>query len=358
MTDMDKYADKPRVLMVGPDRSVHGGISAMVNNYYDAGLDKGVDLKYIGTMKEGSRAKKLVVAAAAYFKFLFFLRDYDIVHVNASSDSSFMRKSFFIRAAKRHGKKIILHQHGGDFRNYYENQISQKRREYIKRTLDMADIVFVLTESWRDYFGKITDPGKIIVLPNGIVTSYKHIHENIPEHSLYKILFLGRVCRDKGMDELLEAVDKIHVTNPDVRLYIGGIYEDKSYEKKIADRSEYIKFAGWVTGEDKQKLLDECGILVLPSYYEGFPVSIVEGMYNGLVTVASSVGGIPEIIESGKNGMLIPAKDSASLEKTLRLIIEKQVNVEEIIENGRRTVAEKYSVERDLEILIELYKKM
>ena len=115
-------SSKIKVLMVGPDRGVHGGISAIVNNYYEAGLDKRVDLKYIGTMKEGSRGKKLLVAAAAYFKFLCSLSWCDVVHVNASSDSSIMRKSFFIKAAYRHNKKIVLHQHGGDFKNYFENQ--------------------------------------------------------------------------------------------------------------------------------------------------------------------------------------------------------------------------------------------
>ena len=55
--------DKIRVLMVGPDRGVHGGISAVVNNYYEAGLDRKVDLKYIGTMREGSKVKKLLINA-------------------------------------------------------------------------------------------------------------------------------------------------------------------------------------------------------------------------------------------------------------------------------------------------------
>ena len=111
---MDK---KIKVLMIGPDRTVHGGISALVNSYYEAGLDKKIELKYIGTMKEGSRLKKLFVAACALIRFIASVRRYDIVHANFSSDSSFMRKSLFIRIAKRCSKKILLHQHGGDFRN-------------------------------------------------------------------------------------------------------------------------------------------------------------------------------------------------------------------------------------------------
>ena len=89
-----------RILMIGPDRSVHGGISGVVNNYYEAGLDKRIDLCYVGTMVEGSRVRKLFTAIKAYFRFLFKLSAYRLVHVNMASDSSYFRKSVFIRTAR------------------------------------------------------------------------------------------------------------------------------------------------------------------------------------------------------------------------------------------------------------------
>ena len=63
--------NKIRVLMVGPDRSVHGGISGVVNNYYEVGLDQRIDLCYIGTMVEGSKIRKLVQAVKAFFQFFY-----------------------------------------------------------------------------------------------------------------------------------------------------------------------------------------------------------------------------------------------------------------------------------------------
>lgn len=70
--------DRIKVLMVGPDRSVHGGISGVVNNYYDAGITEKVDLNYIGTMVEGSKLRKLWQAVKAYIKFLKLLPEYPI----------------------------------------------------------------------------------------------------------------------------------------------------------------------------------------------------------------------------------------------------------------------------------------
>ena len=140
--------NKIRVLMVGPDRSVHGGISGVVNNYYEAGLDQRIDLCYIGTMVEGSKIRKLVQAVKAFFQFLVRLPGYEIVHVNMASDSSYYRKSIFVRTAKAAKKKIVIHQHGGDFEGFYDRELSDKGREKVRKVLSMGDAFLVLAPPW------------------------------------------------------------------------------------------------------------------------------------------------------------------------------------------------------------------
>lgn len=349
---------KIKVLMVGPDRGVHGGISAIVNNYYEAGLDKRVDLKYIGTMKEGSRGKKLLVAATAYFKFLCSLGWCDVVHVNASSDSSIMRKSFFIRAAYRRNKKIVFHQHGGDFVNYFENQISEKRRRYLRRILDMSDVMLVLTPTWKEFFSGLTDEGKIRVFPNSIVTEGEVSENFAASHDLRKILFLGRICRDKGISELLEAVDEIHEEDKDVVLYIGGIYEEPEYKAELEKRSSYVKHIGWVQGKDKNKYLSECGIMAVPSYFEGFGMTVIEGMYSGLVVVGSEVGGIPDIIRDGEDGILIPPKDAKALKNAMLRVMNDNSLAEKLRVSGHKKVEENYSAGVSVERLVNIYNSL
>ena len=102
--------------MLGPDRSVHGGISGVVNNYYEGGLDEKVKLRYIGTMVEGSKIRKLWQAVKAYLLFLLVLGGYEIVHVNVASDSSYYRKSVFIRTAHFFRKNC----HPSARRRFYE----------------------------------------------------------------------------------------------------------------------------------------------------------------------------------------------------------------------------------------------
>lgn len=347
-----------KILMVGPDRTVHGGISALVNSYYEAGLDEKVELKYIGTMREGSKLKKLFVAAGALFEFVRCVDDYDIVHANFSSDSSFMRKSLFIRIAKRRGKKIVLHQHGGDFRNYYSNELSDRGRRYVRRILDMGDLMLVLTDSWREFFGTLTEPAKIHVLPNGVVTKGIETDTATFSKDMNKILFLGRICVDKGIKELIRATKKLHEENDKVRLVMGGIYEDESFRRVIEKNSDFISYVGWVTGSDKEKYLRECGILALPSYYEGLPVTLVEGMLYGCCVVASRVGGIPDIIEDEKDGILVNAKDAKALKNGLERVMKDKELSDRLSCNGVKKALGKYSIEKLSEKLVGYYSQV
>ena len=203
-----------KVLMVGPDRSVHGGISGVVNNYFDAGLDRMIDLCYIGTMVEGTKFKKLLQAAKAYIQFMAQISKYDIVHVNMASDSSYYRKSVFIKTAKACRKKVVIHQHGGNFPEFYEKELSIRGRKRVQKVLSMGDAFLVLGTAWEDFFGKIIGRERITVLPNAI---------SIPEckekqYGIHKILFLGRLCKEKGIGELLAVMPDLKMKYPNVRL--------------------------------------------------------------------------------------------------------------------------------------------
>ena len=114
-----------KVVMLGADRSVKGGVSAMVNNMYGAGLAELVDLTYIGTMVDGSSVQKLFKAAEALVRFLAALPGTDIVHLNMAADASCFRKLIFLNIASICGKKIVVHHHGGDFEGFYEELMKE-----------------------------------------------------------------------------------------------------------------------------------------------------------------------------------------------------------------------------------------
>lgn len=343
---MGKY----KVLMVGPDRSVHGGISGVVNNYYAAGLDQKIELKYIGTMIEGSKVRKLWRAMKAYMQFLVQLSGYDIVHVNMASDASYVRKSFFIKAAKRAGKKIVIHQHGGDFEGYY-GQLSQKGKKRVKEILSMGDIMLVLAPSWKKFFGTLIDENKIIVFPDCI--EMPPVYQK--QYGQHKLLFLGRICKEKGVLELLAAAEKLQQKYPGAKLYLGGIFEDEKLKEQIEKNSDFVKYLGWISGKEKQKYLQESDIFVLPSYFEGQSIAILEAMANYCAIAASDTGGIPQMIQQEETGLLFEPRDEKSLYAALdRLLADKHLCKK--LGNSAREKAEKeFSIEKNMEELLKIY---
>lgn len=338
--------------MIGPDRSVHGGISGVVNNYYEAGLDRRINLCYIGTMAEGSAARKLLRAVRAYLSFLLKLPYYRIVHVNMASDTSFYRKSVFIWTAKLFRKKLVIHQHGGNFQDFYENTLRETGRKYVKKTLALGDAFLVLGTAWKDFFGTIIESDKITLFPNAI---------NLPElekkqYGVRKILFLGRMCKEKGIGELLSVMPKIKEKHPDVHLYLGGIWEDQELKAEAVVLKDYVTDLGWISGAIKQKYLEECDIFVMPSYFEGQPVSILEAMASKCAVAASDTGSIPDMIVDGQTGFLVPPKDADALEERLIALLSDSDLCRKLGENARKKAEEEFSMEQNINRLLALYK--
>lgn len=346
--------DRYRVLMVGPDRSVHGGISGVVNNYYDAGLDKMIDLHYIGTMVEGSKAAKLLCAVKAYFRFLVKLPRYDIVHVNMASDSSYYRKSVFVRTAKVCRKKIVIHQHGGNFPEFYEKELSGAAKKSVRRVLSMGDAFLVLGTAWKTFFGTIIGEEKITVLPDAIEIPA----EAKKEYGVHKILFLGRLCKEKGIGELLTVMPAIRADYPDVRLYLGGIWEDETLKARAYALKDCVTDLGWVSGAEKQKYLKECDIFVMPSYFEGQSVSILEAMAHSCGIVASRTGGIPDMIVEGQTGIFTVPQDTKTLEEGLRRLLADSELCRRLGGNARRKAEAEFAMEENIRKLLSVYESV
>lgn len=159
-----------KILMIGPGRDVRGGISTVVNSYYELGIEKDAEIKYIPTMEDGGQIKKLLVAVKAYMEFCRCVKKYDIVHVHMAAQASFVRKSLFVQKAKKAGVKVIIHSHAADFDKYFFEESDDKDRKKIKETFALADKVIVLSEEWADFFGKnVCDPAKIKIIYNGVI---------------------------------------------------------------------------------------------------------------------------------------------------------------------------------------------
>lgn len=158
-----------KVLMVGPDLSLHGGIVSVVQGYLDGGLPEACDaFEYLGTGVGSSKLGKSLAFTRALIRYAMIMPSYDIIHLHISARGSYKRKSIMARMAHKAGKYVILHDHDGEFKKAFEEGGDSYRRD-VRKTFSIANRVVVLSEEWRDYFSEnVCDLKKIIVVHNGV----------------------------------------------------------------------------------------------------------------------------------------------------------------------------------------------
>lgn len=167
-----------------------------------------------------------------------------------------------------------------------------------------------------------------------------------------------KICADKGMKELMYAIDKVHTEVPDVHMYLAGNYEEKCWKTEVEKRSAYVTYTGWIIGAEKEKLMqDTCSVFVLPSYYEGQPISLMEAMSYGMAPVSSNIGGITEMM-SETEGISVPIKDARALTEALRQIICDTEIKRALGIASRKKIIEEYNIDETIDRLCEIYREL
>lgn len=297
-----------KVLFIGPaDR--YGGMGAVLRNYENA-IE---DFNFIAT-HDHERSKYLffLIQLGKVIKFIMVHEDLEIVHIHSASRGSFIRKSLILMISKIFGKKVVFHVHGGGFIDFYE---SNKYAQLIIRwILSKADLLICLSDEWRKYFIGFSFNKHIVQLNNPVQKfPFKKIIKDSP---ILKLLFLGRISVEKGLFDLLDFLkNNSHFRNGLIKLTIGGVGDREKLNAVLADNVYHnrVKYLGWLNETDKQYQLNENDVFILPSYFEGLPVSILEAMSARMPVIASNVGGIPSVVKHGLNGWLFPPGSFDSL---------------------------------------------
>ena len=292
-----------------------GGISAVVQ-YWSKYIE---NLQYYPTFKEGSNISKLFV----FFKSVLALKwrllkdkNIKILHAHTAAGTDFKRTAIMVNIAKQSGLKVILHSHASSFKDYYRDS-DEKMKRWIREVLNKADILIVLSESWKAYFIGIGIPKeKIVILHN--ITAYPQVIEK-KEDSKVRLLFMGEIGPRKGVFDLLKAIG----THKDefkgkIEVRIGGNKNEVQLLTAIKDYNieKFVHFEGFVSGEKKIELLNWANVYVLPSFNEGLPISILEAMSYKMPIISTPVGGIPEVVDDS-NGILVEPGNSEQIYKAI-----------------------------------------
>ena len=297
-----------KVLSVGPDcREPKGGIGMVLSTYSSIYGE----FRFVCTHKECGTLGKIWVFLTALCQLFPYLFDKGIriVHVHGASKGSFVRKSIIILLSKAFGKKVIYHIHGGGFKDF-----TQKHSKIVPSILKRCDLIVALSEYWKRYFTEELHCRHVEIIPN-IIDSPQEDH-SCRDNKVCTFLFLGKICQEKGLFDLIEVIsDHIHEFDGKIRLVIAGIGETDKLKSAIShpQLKDIIRYVGWVSGTDKERLLNECNVYILPSYFEGVPISLLEAFSYHLPVISTNVGGIPEILTDGDNGLMISPGDKNAL---------------------------------------------
>lgn len=166
------------------------------------------------------------------------------------------------------------------------------------------------------------------------------------------MLYAGRMYQEKGLDTLIQSMNRLvhDQGRREVRLSLAGSgsvdYIDHLHQLvNQAGLADYISFLGWVPPEEMPGLLRRFDVLLLPSIWpEPFSRAVLEGMISGLVVVATRVGGTPEIITNGKNGVLFTANDSEDLANCIALLADDPESRHEMGIAARKTILERFTM--------------
>lgn len=232
----------------------------------------------------------------------------------------------------------------------------RKEQQFESLLWRLSDRLICNADALKEYVVKRhgVDPKRVAVAPNGVDTTFF-----IPDASYRDpyptVVFVGRLVKEKDPFTLIEAFGYLRNLVEEARLIMIGQGYMSSRVKKRLETSGLSKYVEFVPGtKDVRPFLKRGWIFVLPSITEGFPNVIVEAMSSGLPVVASSVGGIPEIIEDGVTGLLVEPRSPESLAQSMAslLLDDKKRNL--MGQRAREIAVERYSLEQVVRITEEI----
>lgn len=175
----------------------------------------------------------------------------------------------------------------------------------------------------------------------------------------FVFIFVGRMVGDKGINELVEAFSLLKL--PNTRLLLVGPFEselDPLQEKTLQEieTNPNILFAGFQ--KDVRPYFAISNALVFPSYREGFPNVVMQAGAMGLPSIVTDINGCNEIIIEGKNGIIIPAKNSAALTIAMQTMRREQEYYHQLKENARNMIIERYEQQAVWKAILEEYQML
>lgn len=227
-------------------------------------------------------------------------------------------------------------------------------KSYLRQKIKGAAFLCCISEFAKKQLMKASEPsewGKMKVLPLGIETEKFRPSTSLAKQAPFEILCVGRLVPDKGQRVLIAAIDRLVRAKENIVLRLVGDGPDRTeLEREVIKRSleKSVLFEGNVNQDQILDYYRKAGVFVLASFAEGVPVVLMEAMAMEIPCVSTVVAGIPELIENGKSGALVPSGDEQALANAIMQFLKDPDFRKKIGAEGRRRVIEKYNLEQNM----------
>lgn len=345
------------MLLMGPRPPAYTGQSVAFDT-----IASYVEGKNQCTVIDISNSDNVLSAILLYLKISYFMifNRYSVVYFTCSrSFFGSFKDVILIFWARLTNTKVINHLHGADFKSFYNN-LPYIYKKLIKWSYSYIHKTIVLIDGMQSQFSDFPSM-KIEVISNGytkdldLCPSMKRIHAG----KSVKLLYLSNIMVSKGILNLLNAMEIVFPTYPNLVLTIAGkIYPDHLsslketetafnglYQKLKRWYPNQIEYVGVCSAEPKRKLLWESDVLILPTFYptEALPLAILEGMRAGNYIITCSHNYLPQIVKE-ENGLLIEPDSIEAIVNSIEYICRDlhRMNIvqQHNIEHAKRTYNE------------------
>jgi glycosyltransferase involved in cell wall biosynthesis len=358
-----------KILIIGPIPQPTTGVSlankVVVENLSKTGVFK---IDYINTSynKFDENLGAFSLSKLFYFLklnlFAYKIFNSNIVYITPGQTFfGVVKYSLFILLTKVSGKELVVHIHGNHVGKEYE-LLRGIKKEAFKFFLNKTSKGIVLSESLTGNMSPFIQVKDIYILYN-FVEDYlfptKEIIKNKQYDSKLKIVFLSNLMEEKGIFELLEALQILEDKGIEYEAKIAGNIDDKhkirieSYFNKLKNTT----YCGVVHGEEKKKLLLWGNIFTLATYYtmEGQPISILEAMATGNIILTTNHAGIPDVFKDTINGFYVDKESTKSILDKLLYINENHEICQKIKLINFNNAQEKYKVKNFIENITYIF---
>lgn len=273
------------------------------------------------------------------------------------SAPSILRDPLFMAYALKKEMPMMVHVHGG---LYLTAKNTPWLLEKIMKWVFSWDIPFiVLSEGEKIILQKRFGTKRVEVLPNcpDLADAKGFVRAPFDGKRPICMGYLGRIEPNKGMTELLEACERLKADGIPFVINFAGKEQTSGeylpiYEQELGDSFHY---SGLVSGKTKADFLRGLDLFVMPTYFEGLPMSLLECMSYGVVPVVTPVGSIPDVVKDDNNGMFIKLKDITSIVEAVKRLNSDTELLMKMSANARETIFRQFSVEAYTTKLNEIY---